>query len=394
MFTKLKYYALKYPILAILGGGIILFLVYLIFNRLFGRREEEQPAQQLQVIPPDMRFQPPAPVGETAQWHQPFIEGQERLLEEMRGIGARLINEQRDPNFINEIIERVEERLPDRVAPTPLLPDAPVFTPLDPAPVFTPTPVPVIDERAITAIEADIARVEALRNQPDAISYFQRVWGGIDNYLAGQMDRWTRAVRGEQIVVGQPYQPLYRTQTPAAPVRVPEQHPPIRVAPPIQPILPRGAVITPPIQPVLPRGAIIAPPIQPVLPRPAPVAQLPPQYRTPLAQRPAPVAPRPAPVVARPAPVAAPRPSPVPPQMRPAPVVARPAPVAAPRPTPRPSPVPPQMRPAPVAAPRPAPVAAPRPAPAPPRVTVAPPRVSVPSPPRTTAAQRGAARIR
>ena len=359
MFTKLKYYALKYPILAILGGGIILFLVYLIFNRLFGRREEEQPAQQLQVIPPDMRFQPPAPVGETAQWHQPFIEGQERLLEEMRGIGARLINEQRDPNFINEIIERVEERLPDRVAPTPLLPDAPVFTPLDPAPVFTPldpapvftpTPVPVIDERAITAIEADIARVEALRNQPDAISYFQRVWGGIDNYLAGQMDRWTRAVRGEQIVVGQPYQPLYRTQTPAAPVRVPEQHPPIRVAPPIQPILPRGAVITPPIQPVLPRGAIIAPPIQPVLPRPAPVAQLPPQYRTPLAQRPAPVAPRPAPVVARPAPVAAPRPSPVPPQMRPAPT--------------------------------------------PPRVTVTPPRVTVPPPPRTTAAQRGVAQIR
>jgi len=357
MFTKLKYYALKYPILAILGGGIILFLVYLIFNRLFGRREEEQPAQQLQVIPPDMRFQPPAPVGETAQWHQPFIEGQERLLEEMRGIGARLINEQRDPNFINEIIERVEERLPDRVAPTPLLPDAPVFTPLDPAPVFTPTPVPVIDERAITAIEADIARVEALRNQPDAISYFQRVWGGIDNYLAGQMDRWTRAVRGEQIVVGQPYQPHLRT--PAAPVRAPEQHPPIRVAPPIQPVLPRGATIAPPIQPVLPRPAP-APAPRPVTPAPRPVTPAP---------RPVTPAPRPAPA----------RPSPVPPQMRPAPVAApRPAPVAAPRPTPRPSPVPPQMR----------------PAPTPPRVTVTPPRVTVPPPPRTTAAQRGAAQIR
>ena len=287
MFTKIKYYALKYPILAILGGGIILFLVYLIFNRLFGRREEDPPAQQLQVIPPDMRFQPPAPVGETPQWHQPFIEGQERLLEEMRGIGARLINEQRDPNFINEIIERVEERVPDRVTPTPLLPELPIFTPLDPAPVYTPTPALVRDERAITALESDIARVEALRHQPDAISYFQRVWGGIENYLASQRERLQRAMGGEQIITGQPYQPHLPTptQTPAAPVRAPEQHAPIRVAPPIQPILPRGAVIPPPIQPVLPRPA----------PRPAPVA-----------------APRPAP-----------RPSPVPPQMRPAPTPPR-----------------------------------------------------------------------
>jgi len=295
MFTKIKYYALKYPILAILGGGIILFLVYLIFNRLFGRREEDPPAQQLQVIPPDMRFQPPAPVGETPQWHQPFIEGQERLLEEMRGIGARLINEQRDPNFINEIIERVEERVPDRVTPTPLLPELPIFTPLDPAPVYTPTPALVRDERAITALESDIARVEALRHQPDAISYFQRVWGGIENYLASQRERLQRAMGGEQIITGQPYQPHLPTptQTPAAPVRAPEQHAPIRVAPPIQPILPRGAVIPPPIQPVLPR--------------PAPVA-----------------APRPAPVVARPAPRPAPaRPSPVPPQMRPAPTPPR-----------------------------------------------------------------------
>ena len=330
---------MKYPVLAILGGGIILFLVWLIFNRLFGRREEEQPAQQLQVIPPDMRFQPPAPAGETPQWHQPFIEGQERLLEEMRGIGARLREEGRDIRFVQEIIERVEERVPDAITPTPT--PAPIFTPLDPAPVYTPTPVR--DQRAIDVLEADIARVEAARGRPDTVAYFQRVWGGIDAYLASQRNKLERVLGGEQDVVGQPYQPHLRT--PAAPVRAPEQHPPIRVAPPIQPVLPRGATIAPPIQPVLPRPA----------PAPAP--------------RPVTPAPRPAPA----------RPSPVPPQMRPAPVAApRPAPVAAPRPTPRPSPVPPQMR----------------PAPTPPRVTVTPPRVTVPPPPRTTAAQRGAAQIR
>ena len=149
MFTKIKYYAMKYPVLAILGGGIILFLVWLIFNRLFGRREEEQPAQQLQVIPPDMRFQPPAPVGETPQWQEDFLEGQERLLNELQEIDERLRREGRDVRFVQEIINMVEDRVPDRAAPAPDFTPAPVFTPLDPAPVFT---APARDQRAIDAV--------------------------------------------------------------------------------------------------------------------------------------------------------------------------------------------------------------------------------------------------
>jgi len=80
---------------------------------------------------------------------------------------------------------------------------------VDVLPTPTPTPPPQIqpitppgrehlrDEGLIQRLEADIQRVTANRQNPAVRTYFDRVWGGIDGYLASQRERLGRAIRGD-----------------------------------------------------------------------------------------------------------------------------------------------------------------------------------------------------
>lgn len=56
------------------------------------------------------------------------------------------------------------------------------------------TDVQNIDHDLVARLRADIARVRARKNDPETKAYFDRVWGGVDNYIAKQEERLTDAL--------------------------------------------------------------------------------------------------------------------------------------------------------------------------------------------------------
>ena len=52
---------------------------------------------------------------------------------------------------------------------------------------------PVVVNELANRIRDEMARVEVARNNPDSIAHFDRVWGGIDNYLSSLADRYRDA---------------------------------------------------------------------------------------------------------------------------------------------------------------------------------------------------------
>jgi len=181
MIDKLKKLYEKNPTVFITISVLIVAVLTWIISSIFRRPQAEQQApQQIQRLPGVGVGLPTPSIPQAPQ----EFEAPEWLQE--------------PPQWLGGLGKTIRDLVVD-VLPTP----APTPTPTPtPAPTPTPTPPPpgrehLRDEGLIQRLEADIQRVTARRQDPAVRTYFDRVWGGIDGYLASQRERLGRAIRGD-----------------------------------------------------------------------------------------------------------------------------------------------------------------------------------------------------
>lgn len=172
MIDKLKKLYEKNPTVFITISVLIVAVLTWIISSIFRRPQAEQQApQQIQRLPGVGVGLPTPSIPQAPQ----EFEAPEWLQE--------------PPQWLGGLGKTIRDLVVDVIpAPTPTPP--PQIQPITP-----PGRERIRDEGLIQRLEADIQRVTAKRQDPAVRSYFDRVWGGIDGYLASQRARLREAQR-------------------------------------------------------------------------------------------------------------------------------------------------------------------------------------------------------
>jgi len=172
MIDKLKKLYEKNPTVFITISVLIVAVLTWIISSIFRRPQAEQQApQQIQRLPGVGVGLPTPSIPQAPQ----EFEAPEWLQE--------------PPQWLGGLGKTIRDLVVD-VLPTPTPTPPPQIQPITP-------PVQQRDEGLIQRLEADIQRVTARRQDPAVRTYFDRVWGGIDGYLASQRAKLGRAIRGD-----------------------------------------------------------------------------------------------------------------------------------------------------------------------------------------------------
>ena len=264
-FRRIGAFAREKPILFVAIGGAVIFALYLIVRALRGRGQAQVPGITVaghdpvaQTLP---AFVPPAPgidehIGEYPDWEADAALGARFNLDHLRRMQTVLIEQFRDIQPVEMVIERFIERAPAAVAPAAVTPaavaPAPVVAPaparapvvtavrapemdivaqavqraqavryedegafqqamrqaaaaaraiapaVTPAvtPAHAPSVTPAVDVGLVQRLRADIARVEGLRGDAGFAQRMAAQWGSVEQYLAAQRQRLQTALRG------------------------------------------------------------------------------------------------------------------------------------------------------------------------------------------------------
>ena len=195
MLDKIKDLYQKNPKVFILVGGVVLFLIFLIFNKIFRR---DKTPEGVRVAPGVVPIG--GGVAPVQQFHEPGIDpgfkddlekSFEAINEKMLALGEQMKDVGRDTVIIETIIERVEEQQEDikDIPEEPVTEEIKKF--ITPGKVGLPYDVPDVRrtfDELKTALEEDIERTINLGAR--GRRYLEREFvGGKEGYLAHQKER-------------------------------------------------------------------------------------------------------------------------------------------------------------------------------------------------------------
>lgn len=187
MLDKIKELYRKNPKIFILVGGVALFFVIFLFNKVFKR---DKTPERVRVAPGVVPVGGGAPVQQFKEhgldpgFKDDLQASFEAINEKMLTLGEQMKNVGRDTVIIETIIERVEERQDD----IKQIPAETFLTPgMEGLPYEVPDVVRTFDELK-TALEEDIQRTIGLG--VDERGYLEREFlGGFEGYLTHQKER-------------------------------------------------------------------------------------------------------------------------------------------------------------------------------------------------------------